>query len=70
MTLNQYMDAANVSFEKLLNTINSNVFMNGLIDSVKGAEIVSDIEEAVYYSTDQDVADKGLGIKYWTEILE
>ena len=70
MTLNQYMDAANVSFEKLLNTINSNVFMNGLIDSVKGAEIVSDIEETVYYSTDQDVADKGLGIKYWTEILE
>ena len=51
-------------------TINSDIFMNGLIKSVENAEIILDIDKAVYYSTDQDAQDHDFGIRYWTEILE
>ena len=70
MTSNQYIDSAKASFENLLRTINSDIFMNGLIKSVENAEIILDIDKAVYYSTDQDAQDHDFGIRYWTEILE
>ena len=70
MTSNQYIDSAKASFENLLRTINSDIFMNGLIKSVENAEIILDIDKAVYYSTDQDAQDHDFGIRYWTGILE
>ena len=70
MTSNQYIDSAKASFENLLRTINSDIFMNGLVKSVENSEIISDIDKAVYYSTDQDAQDYDFGIRYWTEILE
>ena len=70
MTSNQYIDSAKASFENILRTINSDMFMNGLIKSVENAEIILDIDKAVYYSTDQDAQDHDFGIRYWTGILE
>ena len=70
MTSNQYIDSAKASFENLLRTINSDIFMNGLVKLVENSEIISDIDKAVYYSTDQDAQDHDFGIRYWTEILE
>lgn len=70
MNTSQYITSANAAYDKLVGIINSDAFMSGLTFHPSESEIISDIDKVVYYSTEQDAQDDGVGIFCWTEILE
>ncbi|QNP49489.1 hypothetical protein [Diaphorobacter aerolatus] len=68
--MDNYVESSNAAFENLLKIVNSDDFMRGLTGSFENIEVTTDIDMAVYWSTDQDAQDDQTGILYWTELLE